>query len=147
MVGFACANCGRHVDGTGRKTRFCCRKCAKEYHNRNRERQHPKVFACVNCGKQVERTGDKRTRFCSKECAVKYRNDNRLHHPRPEIEFDCTQCGKHVVTEGGNDRRTRFCCQNCEKKYWRHPPFERRGYGTTFQSGRAIRSWEKFTNE
>lgn len=69
----------------------------------------------------------------------------------PEIQFECAQCGKHVVAggykeKGWADMRKRFCCAECEKKYWRHPPQGRESSMQNFRSIRHHESWEKFTN-
>lgn len=70
----------------------------------------------------------------------------------PPVEFDCANCGRHVVTEilkknGRPDMRRRFCCAECEKKYWRHPPQDRESSRQNFSSIRQYASWEKRTNE
>ena len=65
----------------------------------------------------------------------------------PSIEFECSQCGRKVVTVGGTrDKRTRFCSSQCEKKYWRHPPWENDKSRINFRSVDEYARYERRTN-
>ncbi len=63
-------------------------------------------------------------RYCSVRCGDAYRRKHPAETHFPSVSFNCSFCGKAVVTDGKKDKRTRFCSQTCEKKYWRHPPTE-----------------------
>lgn len=62
--------------------------------------------------------------YCSVRCGDAYRRKHPAETHFPSVSFNCSFCGKAVVTDGKKDKRTRFCSRTCEKKYWRHPPTE-----------------------
>ena len=78
---------------------------------------------CVECGKDFPQLAINQI-YCCARCGEKYRRKNPALTRYPSISFNCSFCGKAVVTDGKNDKRTRFCSEKCEKKYWRHPPTE-----------------------
>ena len=84
--------------------------------------------------------------FCSVRCRAKY-NREKGSAGYPSITFNCSKCGRVVVTEGKGDKRTRFCSRQCEKKYWRHPPHDCPATRTNFRSIEEYASWERKTNE
>lgn len=86
--------------------------------------------------------------YCSKSCGNKYRRKHSIQDNYPVIEFNCSKCGRHVITDGTpKDKRTRFCSHECEKAYWRHPPYEHDTSLTNFHSVGEYLSWERRTNE
>ncbi len=98
---------------------------------------------CPNCGKEfTERTVIQK--FCCKECGYQYRLTHKPEYP--SITFNCSYCGRTVVTDGVRDKRTRFCCQTCEKKYWRHPPHEQPTSHTNFHNVAEYLSYERRSN-
>lgn len=44
---------------------------------------------------------------------------NQYYDVPIEREFDCRQCGTHIVVTNSKDKRVVFCSSVCEKKYWR----------------------------
>lgn len=78
---------------------------------------------CPECKKQFAERSVNQI-YCSSYCGEKYRKKHPKATRFPSISFNCSWCGKAVVTDGKKDKRTRFCCQTCEKKYWKHPPTE-----------------------
>lgn len=88
-------------------------------------------------------------RYCSGKCGYTYRRKHKDATRRhfPAVTFNCSQCGRAVVTDGIRDRRTRFCSPECEKKYWRHPPHDNPATRTNFKSFAAYATYEKRTNK
>ncbi len=88
-------------------------------------------------------------RYCSNKCGYTYRRKHKDAAQRhfPSVAFNCSQCGRVVVTDGIRDRRTRFCSAQCEKKFWRHPHWENTATRTNFKSVEAYAAYERRTNE
>lgn len=101
---------------------------------------------CLYCG--VDFTALTVTqKYCSRLCGARYRRKHKGENLNPSVTFNCSQCGKIVVTEeGSNDRRSRFCSETCEKKFWRHPHWENPTTRINFHSMEEYASYEKRTN-
>ena len=78
---------------------------------------------CPNCNNEFSPLSVNQL-YCSARCGEIYRRKHPTATRFPSISFNCSFCGKAVVTDGKMDKRTRFCSEKCEKKYWRHPPTE-----------------------
>lgn len=101
---------------------------------------------CLECGEEFTQLSVNQI-YCSKTCGQRYWRKNRGKIKYPSITFQCSQCGKTVVTEGGSkDKRTRFCCASCEKKFWRHPHWENPSMRMNFHSVEEYASYERRTN-
>lgn len=101
---------------------------------------------CLNCNEEFIPLSVNQL-YCCTKCGVKYRKSHDTSYLYPSIEFNCTMCGKKVVTEEGlKDKRTRFCSNECEKKYWKHPFYEHESNNTNFHNINHYISWEKRTN-
>jgi DNA-directed RNA polymerase subunit RPC12/RpoP len=102
---------------------------------------------CLNCGDEFTALSVNQ-KYCCIPCGVRYRKKNRGKIEYPSISFECSQCGKIVITESGSgDMRTRFCCASCEKKFWRHPHWENPSVNIQFHSVGEYASYERRTNE
>lgn len=86
-------------------------------------------------------------KYCSSSCGKKYRRNHKGENLNPSVTFNCSQCGKTVVTEDGSgDMRSRFCSASCEKKFWRHPHWENPSARTNFHSVEEYANYERRTN-
>lgn len=101
---------------------------------------------CIYCGKEFEPQVAWR-RYCSRSCGEKYRRIHKEGIMYESITFNCTHCGKLVVTDGKKDKRTRFCCASCEKKFWRHPHWDSPSNRINFRSVKEYEAYERRTNE
>lgn len=101
---------------------------------------------CPNCNEEFSPRAVNQI-YCSTRCGDQYRRKHGAHK-RISITFNCSNCGRTVVTEPENgDKRTRFCSESCEKKYWKHPPCD---YPSTFKNFRSVDEmlgYEKWANE
>lgn len=77
---------------------------------------------CLMCGMTFE----KRTsyhRYCSDACRNKAqtRGLKRQHATAAfsAYEFDCRNCGDHIIVMDPDDHRSVYCSATCEKAYWR----------------------------
>ena len=115
-----------------------------------------KAGRCAICGKEFERSADYQI-YCSTTCQNKarwqrkrYLGGTKPSTLRDSIEFECTNCGKHVVTDpDAYDKRSRFCSARCEKQYWRHKYLlDQRGMSsrTNFHSIEEYAAYERRTN-
>lgn len=86
--------------------------------------------------------------YCSPSCKYKWYRQNPGGAKRhfPSVTFNCSQCGRTVVTDGARDKRTRFCSASCEKKFWRHPHWEHSTTRTNFHSVSEYAAYERRTN-
>lgn len=103
---FTCENCGKHVvidEPKDLRRRFCCRKCSVHYFSHARLAE---VKAAREAGEEYEPPKDERSA--------------RRKEPRKTMqrEFDCKECGKHVVTTGENDTRRVFCSKECSLQFY-----------------------------
>ena len=94
---------------------------------------------CPNCSAEFSPLSVNQI-YCSSKCGEAYRRKHPAVTRFPSISFNCSFCGKAVVTDGKNDKRTRFCSETCEKKYWRHPPTEHSAMRTNHA---ALEEWNE----
>ena len=129
MIERTCPNCNITylADPTrikwGRQT-TCSRKCS--YEMRGKKQQNHDTHTCQICGIVFERKPfqfrAKNVTVCSTDCYLEARK-KKLVIPRPPtkptVEYDCEQCGKHVVVPSGlkGARRFRFCCLDCANQW------------------------------
>ncbi len=86
-------------------------------------------------------------KYCSRSCGDKYRRRHKGEILNPSVTFNCSQCGRTVVTEEGNqDMRSRFCSASCERKFWRHPHWENPAARINFRSVEEYAGYERRTN-
>ncbi len=121
-----CEFCGKTFQ-SGRKNRFCSRRCQMRANNKKHptKRLGVRTFVCDRCGKSFE--AKHKRRFCCIQCRLKtYEEKQRggllpqpIKHARRGI---CLQCGKLTGT-----RWTKFCSRECafeydriESEYLRH---------------------------
>ncbi len=101
---------------------------------------------CLNCGEQFTPLTVIQ-KYCCKECGNEYRRKHKDEELWPSVTFECAECGRTVVTEGGSkDMRSRFCCRSCERKFWRHPHWDNPSTRINFRSMEEYASWERRTN-
>lgn len=100
---------------------------------------------CLYCGEEFTPLSVNQL-YCSRSCGNKYRRRNEPPG-YPSIQFNCSQCGRTVVTDGVKDQRTRFCSAQCEKRFWRHPPHESESNRINFRSIDDYARYERRTNE
>lgn len=98
---------------------------------------------CLNCGIEFIQLSVTQ-KYCCKKCGREYRKNHCV--ACPAITFNCSYCGKLVVTDGEKDKRTRFCCSTCEKKFWKHPHWENTAVRMNFHNAKDYISYEKRTN-
>lgn len=153
-IEFDCASCGRHVITEGYRAdgrpdmrkRFCSAACEKKYW------RHPPSDRSGSCYtfqslSQAE-SWEKRTNGKTvKERGRAKEKITEFKVRTPIIEFNCANCGRHVVTEGCHengrpDMRTRYCCRECHNRYSARP--RNRG---SFASLQSYLAWERLTNE
>lgn len=105
------------------------------------------TIICLECGiRFMPKTVVQK--YCSSKCGNRYRKKYRSEMKYPSIIFQCSQCGRTVITEGGTgDMRTKFCSAVCEKKFWRHPPWENTSSRINFRSTEEYASYEQHTND
>lgn len=101
---------------------------------------------CLNCNAEYVQLSVTQ-KYCCARCGNQYRRKNKGKLTYPSITFNCSQCGRTVVTEeGSGDRRTRFCSSVCEKKFWRHPIWENPSTRINFRSIEEYARYERRTN-
>lgn len=101
---------------------------------------------CLNCGDYFTALTVTQ-KYCCSQCGKQYRKLHKGEMLYPSIIFNCSQCGKTVVTEeGSGDMRSRFCSASCEKKFWRHPHWENTSTRSNFRSLKEYENYERRTN-
>jgi hypothetical protein len=164
MIERTCPNCNKTYLADPSRLKFgrqttCSRQCS--YELRGKEKQNHDTHTCQICGILFERkpfqSRAKIVTVCSMECYKKARI-KKLVTPKPPLksstEFDCEQCGNHVVISATlkGARRFRFCSADCANTWnsgasnsaWRggYAPY----YGSNWKrQRRAARKRDNYT--
>ena len=94
--GEACLYCGAPIDqpsGPGRRRRFCCEQCRRQYWKLHRHEQgkRPEVHhiqVCAYCGKTFEVYGKIRRKYCCHDHYLQHRNGCNLPESKLENRAD-----------------------------------------------------------
>ena len=129
-----CRNCQKEFDPPkqrGRKSRFCCEECKKEW--KRAQPQKPMKFTkiCEHCGKEYK-TNNSRQKYCCRKCSEAVRKTGRTVYTK-----NCLYCGKEFQTiskdqkycsaacasrHAGEQRKGEYFCEYCGKpRYSDHP--------------------------
>ena len=79
--GVTCPTCGgpiEQITGKGRRRKFCCEKCRREWWNKHPGAGNKKETAfytstCACCNKEFKTYGNNHRTYCSRDCYIKAR--------------------------------------------------------------------------
>lgn len=75
---------------------------------------------CLNCGTVFEENSVTQ-KYCCSKCRLEYLKNHDIKSMYTVREFECSRCGKHVVTSTERtDKRTKFCSSECERAFWKN---------------------------
>lgn len=130
-----CKNCGEPITyKRGRPIKFCSYSCGAQWRYRGRK----KKYTCAQCGKEffraVSSVNGKKV-FCSTACHGKWKSVNETGPESPywrQVERVCENCGATFTAHAYRKDTARFCSRLCHNrgiaKYGEEHPNWRGGY-------------------
>ena len=105
-----CPNCGAEFETECKQQKFCSHKCAQNYHNKLRFKNHHYHRKCKLCGAEFE-TEYKHKIFCSYQCTHLYHRRAYEERKKKHHRRICPNCGKEFDT---TSEQKLFCSKKCQ---------------------------------
>ena len=124
-----CLNCQKEFDPPkqrGRKSRFCCEECKKEWKRTQPQKPMKYTKICEHCGKEYK-TNNSRQKYCCRKCSEAVRKTGRTVYTK-----NCLYCGKEFQTISKDQK---YCSAACAS---RHAGEQRKGEYSTSPKRRTV---------
>ena len=106
-----CLNCNKEFETNNNIKIFCCSKCAKQFHNKNRYSLYNKICPIFN---NKFNTKYKKQIYCSIKCLNKFHNSKR--YKLKKYVLKCVYCGKDFIA---NSKIQKYCSEQCRKEMYK----------------------------